>query len=70
MSWLKVPEADPRFPKWLKRENLVHDFNRVLWLNDTCERAVVCLEGLAPKEDHGCEYEDERDFRLVSAMGR
>ena len=29
MSWLKVPETDSRFPKWLKRENLIHEANTI-----------------------------------------
>ena len=70
MSWVKIPETDPRFFKWLKRENLVRSFTRTLWSNDGCECIVMCLEGLIPEEKHSCEPEDERDFRLVSAMGR
>jgi hypothetical protein len=70
MSWNKIPETDPRFSKWLKRENLIHDFNRVLWLNDTCECAVVCLEGLAPKENHRCNSLGGNDWRLVETRDR
>ena len=76
MSWNKVPETDSRFPKWLKRENLIHDFTRDIWLNNECGCVVMCLEGLRPKKKHICDdlekdiLEDERDFRLVNAMGR
>jgi hypothetical protein len=55
MSWLKVPETDPRFPKWLKRENLIHDFTRDVWLNDECGCVQMCLEGLKPKKKHACD---------------
>lgn len=54
MSWSKVPEADPQFPKWLKRQNLVHDFSRVIWRNDACGCSVMCLDGLIPKNRHVC----------------
>ena len=76
MSWNKVPETDSRFPKWLKRENLIHDFTRDIWLNNECGCVQMCLEGLRPKKKHICDdlekdiLEDERDFRLVNAMGR
>ena len=76
MSWNKVPEIDSRFPKWLKRENLNHDFIRSFWVNNECGCTAVCLEGLKPKKKHDCDdleadiFEDERDFRLVSEMGR
>ncbi len=70
MSWIKIPETDRQFPKWLKRENLVHNFTRVIWLNNVCECTVMCLEGLMPEEKHNCKHEDERDWRLVSDTGR
>ena len=76
MSWNKVPETDSRFPKWLKRDNLIHDFTRDVWLNNECGCVQMCLEGLRPKKKHTCDdlqtdiLEDERDFRLVNAMGR
>lgn len=54
MSWNKVPETDSRFPKWLKRENLYHDFTRVIYLNDECGCVQMCLEGLRPKKKHDC----------------
>ena len=55
MSWLKVPETDSRFPKWLKRENLIHDFARDVWLNNECGCVVMCFEGLKPKKKHTCD---------------
>jgi hypothetical protein len=76
MSWNKVLEADSRFPKWLKRENLVHDFTRVLWLNDECGCVQTCLEGLKPKKKHACDdlqtdiLENNHEFRLASEIGR
>ena len=54
MSWNKVPETDSRFPKWLKRENLYHEFARVVYVNDECRCVQMCLEGLRPKKKHDC----------------
>ena len=76
MSWLKVPETDSRFPKWLKRENLIHDFTRVIYVNDECGCGVMCLEGLKPKKKHACDdlqtdiLQDDHEFRLASEIGR
>ena len=55
MSWNKVPETDSRLPKWLKRENLIHDFTRVVYVNDECRCVQMCLEGLKPKKKHVCD---------------
>ena len=55
MSWNKVPETDSRFPKWLKRENLYHEFARVVYVNDECRCVQMCLEGLKPKKKHACD---------------
>jgi hypothetical protein len=76
MSWNKVPETDSRFPKWLKRENLYHDFTRDVYVNDECGCVQMCLEGMKPKKKHDCNdlekdiLEDDHEFRLVNAMGR
>jgi hypothetical protein len=54
MSWNKVPETDSRFPKWLKRENLYHEFARVFYVNDECGRVQMCFEDVKPKKKHDC----------------
>jgi hypothetical protein len=57
MSWRLVPETDPAFPKWLKRENLLHDFTRVLWVRDQCGCLEICLSGLKPQVQHRCDFQ-------------
>ena len=76
MSWNKVLETDSRFPKWLKRENLNHDFTRDVYVNDECGCVQMRLEGLKPKKKHTCDdlqtdiLQDDHEFRLASEIGR
>ena len=51
-DWQKIPESDPRFPKWLWRFNLAHDFSMDLFIRMACGCVEICLSGIIPTTCH------------------